>query len=71
VSDTADATNGDIQKMLDNGWAVSLFLNGMGSYTAEATKGSPAYGQTVITDDFTPLQALYRLAEKVTTGRIA
>lgn len=75
MSDTPNAAD-DIMKVLDNGWTVKLFLNGLGSYTARAIrpKSLGKIGQVnsvVETDDFTPAQALYRLAEKVTTGRIA
>jgi hypothetical protein len=53
-------------KLLDNGWRVTLFKNQLGSYTAKAKNGAI----TVITDDFTPSKALYRLTEKAITGRI-
>lgn len=62
----------DIRKVLDNGWRVTLFRNGLGSYTARARR--PRRDRTkkdvIETDDFTPSKALYRLAEKTITGRI-
>ena len=82
MSDTPKAAD-DIMKLLDAGWTVSVFKNGMGSYTAYAYKhktgragshkSQSSYGlpERQITDDFTPSQVLYRLAEKVTTGRVA
>ncbi len=60
----------ECQRLLDNGWTVTLFRNGMGSYTAVAS----AKGQEIdnakdvdrqITDDFSPSKALHRLAEKM------
>jgi hypothetical protein len=51
-----------VTQMLDSGWLVTLYKNELGSYTAEANrKGS----KDIITDDFTPEQALTRLAYKV------
>lgn len=55
-------------KLLDNGWNVVLFKNGLGSYSAVATKKrlpESVIDDGVITDDFTPAKALYRLTEKV------
>ena len=79
MSDTPNATD-DCMKLLDNGWAIGIFKNGLGSYTAYAyrdngkSKRRPtsSYGlpENQVTDDFTPSQALYRLTEKV-LGRIA
>lgn len=71
----SDSKANDIRKILDNGHAVLLVRNDLGSYTASVV----AVGECVlercdenaITDDFTPADALYRLAEKFTTGRIA
>ena len=57
----------ELCKLLDNGWGVEIFANQAGSYTAVARN---ADGESVITDDFTPDKAFYRLVEKVTTGRI-
>lgn len=60
-----------LDAFLDDGWEVRLFANSLGSYTAMAVLRVP--GQKihfVETDDFTPSKALYRLAEKATTGRI-
>jgi len=84
MSDTPKRAD-DAMKVLDNGWGIVLFKNGLGSYTAVAvelvegeeagshqlTQLADSDGRTVITDDFTPSQVLYRLAEKVATGRIA
>jgi hypothetical protein len=49
-------------ELLDKGWVVRLFRNGLGSYTAKANhyKEKP-----VFTDDFSPDRALTRLAFKV------
>lgn len=55
-------------KLLDNRWNIVLFKNGLGSYSAVATKELPpesVIDEGVITDDFTPSKALYRLTEKV------
>ncbi len=57
----------DSKKLLDNGWTITLFRNGLGSYTARATKSGKRF---VDTDDFTPVDALHRIIEKVTTGTI-
>ncbi len=75
MSDTPKQAD-DVQKLLDSGWAVMLYANQMGSYTAVAMKSGQSPEEAIeidrqITDDFTPSQALYRLTEKVTTGRIA
>ncbi len=69
----------ECQKLLDNGQAILLFRSDMGSYTAVALPQVPqellecidTVEDRFITDDFLPSQALYRLTEKVTTGRIA
>jgi len=54
-------------QMLDNGWKVDLYKGGMGTYFCMASrpgkKGSKR--ELVMTDDFTPEQALTRLAYKV------
>lgn len=68
MSDTPMASDTDLMKLLDNGWEIRLFANTLGSYTAHAK--SMRSKKVITTDDFTPLQALHRLAEKVTTGRI-
>ncbi len=67
----------DLCKLLDNGYTVSIFRNGIGSYTVVAYHDESFFedfaeglGESHITDDFTPDKAFYRLAEKVTTGRI-
>jgi len=64
-------------KLLDNGRVILLFKNDMGSYTAAAFVDGSGFAESVanvtddqVTGDFTPSQALYRLTEKVTTGRI-
>lgn len=61
----------DVRKLLDNGWTVLLFKNDLGSYTAVACKPGQQIADAIdkeaqLTDDFTPSQALHRLAEKVT-----
>lgn len=53
----------ECKRLLDNGWEVRLFRNALGSYTAQAMHGRT--GKRFIADDFEPLQALYRLTEKV------
>jgi hypothetical protein len=74
MSDTPKLAD-ECKKLLDNGWQILLFRNELGSYTAEASK--PALATEVdeveechLTDDFEPSQALYRLTEKVLTGRV-
>ncbi len=68
--------NNDVKKLLDNGWCVCIFRNGLDSYTAFATGQEDAVAlcedleERLITDDFEPSIALYRLTEKVTTGKI-
>ena len=63
----------ECKRLLDNGWRITLFQNDIGSYTAVAR--SPRAGRltgrrrSVVTDDFEPSQALYRVTEKV-FGRI-
>lgn len=67
----------DCMKLLDRGRAIVLFRNQLGSYTAaaigveEAVSATCELPERLITDDFTPSDALYRIVEKVTTGRIA
>jgi hypothetical protein len=79
VSDTPKEAD-DIRKVLDSGRSVMLYRNSLGSYTAIVIGNEAPINQIIeeasdtgrdITDDFTPSQALYRLAEKWTTGRIA
>ena len=66
----------DVAKLLDNGWTIQLFRNALGSYTARAVpsgilcKESGYLAVGIDTDDFTVSKALYRLTEKVTTGRL-
>lgn len=69
MSDTPKLAD-ECQKLLDNGWTITMLRNGMGSYTAIASRGDqvPEDAQDIdkqITDDFLPSQALYRLTEKV------
>jgi hypothetical protein len=52
----------ECKKLLDNGWDIQLFKNKLGSYTAAANH---ATRKGVMTDDFEPSAALYRLTEKV------
>jgi hypothetical protein len=61
MSDTPKAGDPDIQRLLDNGWSIHLYRNALGSYTARARR----WDEKVITDDFLPSQALFRLVEKV------
>jgi hypothetical protein len=49
-------------QMLDAQWHVELFKNALGTYTAQAGNSE---GAAVETDDFTPEQALTRLAYKI------
>ena len=69
----------DAAKLLDNGWVILLFRRQLGSYTARAIRpfhleADMQYDDTktdvVTTTNFTISKALYRLTEKVTTGRI-
>lgn len=58
----------DCVKLLDNGWKIFLFKNGLGSYSAVATKEGLTeefIDAGVITDRFEPSSALYALTEKV------
>jgi hypothetical protein len=63
----------DVNKLLDNGFTVTLFRNQLGSYTAQAHHphkdpplDHPVWGDdSWLTDDFEPDKALCRLAEKV------
>ena len=76
MSNTPAAAD-DVMKLLDRGYTVMLRRNELGSYTAIALpEGTESVDDVIdydrfVTDDFTPSQALYRLTEKVTTGRIA
>jgi hypothetical protein len=55
-----------VTQMLDAGWSVSLFKNQLKTYTAAAFRRiGEAKGEETDTDDFTPEQALTRLAYKV------
>lgn len=71
MSDTPKLAD-ESKKLLDNAWAIVLFKNDLGSYTAAAYASLDLTGQkpVEITDDFEPSQALYRLTEKV-FGNIA
>ena len=51
-----------VNQLLDNGWEIKLYKNQLTTYTAEAEH---ANGTSFETDDFTPEQALTRLAYKV------
>jgi hypothetical protein len=51
----------EIVKLLDNGWDIQIFRNGLRSYTAIARREK----REVITDDWTPAKVLHRLTEKV------
>lgn len=71
MSDTPKLAD-ESKRLLDNGWRITLFKNDLGSYTARASKFvgdtdecDDDEAQTIITDDFEPSQALYRLTEKV------
>jgi hypothetical protein len=55
-----------VTQLLDADWHVCLYRNQLGSYTAEAYH----HGREEITDDFTPEQALTRLAYKTIDGII-
>lgn len=77
MSDTPNQPE-DIRKLLDNGYAVVLFANEIGTITAAALPMGKmdaidleSLDENKMTDDFTVGQVLYRLAEKATTGRIA
>lgn len=65
MSDTPKLPD-ECKKILDNGWQIVLWKNPLGSYSAEATRGTcEADCEIIETDDFEPLQALYRLTEKM------
>lgn len=75
MSDTPKQAD-DCRKLLDAGFIVVMKRNEMGSYTAVACRPGEEVEEAMedemrITDDFLPSQALYRLTEKATTGRIA
>lgn len=75
MSDTPNKPE-DAVKLLDNGWIILLRGNDLGSYTAVALRPEENLPDVLdmpnrVTDDFTVGQALYRLTEKVLTGRIA
>jgi hypothetical protein len=58
----------ECKKLLDNGWTIALFKNGLDSYSAVATRKrvpERVIDDGVITDDWTPSKSLYRLTEKV------
>jgi hypothetical protein len=64
----------ECMKLLDNKWVITIFKNGMGTYSAVAQRPGQSIEQAQenekqITDDFTPAQLLYRITEKV-MGRI-
>lgn len=52
-----------ITQMLDSDWHVRIYKNALGTYTARAYREKDK--KTVTTDDFTPEQAMTRLAYKV------
>ena len=52
-----------VNQLLDNGWEITLYKNQLTTYTAEASRASG--DEFFETDDFTPEQALTRLAYKV------
>ncbi len=65
---------GDLAKLLDNGWIVSLYANDLGSYTAMAfpaedtnipEMADQADEQGWLTDHHTPRQAITQLADKI------
>ena len=64
----------EINRLLDNGAAVVIFKNQLGSYTAFASAHEldefraimeESDGNGHLTDDFTPEKAISRLADKV------
>jgi hypothetical protein len=52
-----------ITQMLDADWKVRIYKNALGTYTARSYREKDR--KTVTVDDFTPEQALTRLAYKV------
>lgn len=67
MSDTPKLAD-ECKRLLDNGWSITIYRNQLGSYTARASCGDRNTGRPrlkIITDDFEPSQALYRLTEKV------
>ena len=62
----------ELQRLVDNGYAVAVFRNGMGTYTAFAVPVAnledaieAADEHEALTDDFTPSRSVKRLADKV------
>lgn len=78
MSDTPKNAD-ECKKLLDNGWGIVLYKNQLGSYTACAVipkhmddiHGAVKKYNDLLTDDFEPSQALYRLTEKVLNDEIA
>jgi len=71
---SADRCN-DCKKLLDNGFRILMYRNGLGSYTAVALRDEETLDDidelsVRITDDWEPAKALYRLTEKVICGNI-
>lgn len=56
-----------VMQLLDNKWHIDIFKNPLGTYTARANNHN---GRMELTDDFTPEQAMTRLAYKLIDGVI-
>ncbi len=54
-----------VTQSLDAGWRLTLFKNSLGAYTAIGTRDEMHRTEEHETDDFTPEQALTRLAYKI------
>ena len=52
----------EICKLLDNGWKLEIYKNGLGSYTVEALHKT---GAVEITDDFLPEKAFDCMVDKI------
>lgn len=52
-----------VTSVLEAGWTIRLFKNQMGSYTATAKRQGA--NRAILTDHFTPAEAVNAIAEKV------
>jgi len=59
-----------VTQALDAGWRISLFKNDLGAYTVRGRHKDHPEQDTLVTDDFTPEQALTRFAYKAVDGVI-
>jgi hypothetical protein len=61
----SENVGGELNRLLDNGHAITIFKNDLGSYTAYTNGIELAGNYQCLTDDFTPAKAISRLADKV------